>query len=62
MTKSVQHQHYPVRYWFVIGGFLLLVSVVVGRLLYLQIESQSFLIDQGERRVLRVVDIPGRAP
>lgn len=58
MTKSVQSQHYSIRYWFVIGGFLLLVSVVVGRLLYLQIESQSFLIDQGERRVLRVVDIP----
>ena len=58
MSQPQQSLQYNARYLFVMGVFLLLALVVVGRLLYLQIESQSFLIDQGDRRVVRVADIP----
>ncbi len=59
MSKNTQQAlQYNARYLLVVGVFVLLAAVVVGRLLYLQIESQSFLIDQGDRRVVRVADIP----
>jgi len=46
------------RYGAVLVLFVLLAMTVVGRLLYLQIESQGFLQDQGDRRVVRIEKIP----
>lgn len=51
-------QHYTWRYVLVLGVLALAALAVCGRLIYLQVESQDFLQDQGDRRVLRSETIP----
>jgi cell division protein FtsI (penicillin-binding protein 3) len=58
MSDKAQQPVSAWRYFFVLGLFAFLVATVVGRLLYLQIESQDFLQDQGDRRVVRIESIP----
>lgn len=58
MSGSVQQPNFAWRYFVVLAVFGLLAVIVSGRLIYLQIESQAFLQDQGDRRVIRVENIP----
>lgn len=58
MSVNQQQVHSSWRYFVVLGVFGLLAVVVSGRLLYLQVESQDFLQDQGDRRVIRMENIP----
>ncbi|RLU00430.1 peptidoglycan D,D-transpeptidase FtsI family protein [Ketobacter sp.] len=58
MSDHTSQPNYAWRYYVVLGVFVLLALVVVGRLFYLQVESQGFLQDQGDRRVVRVENIP----
>jgi len=58
MSGSVQQPNFAWRYFVVLAVFALLAVIVSGRLIYLQIESQAFLQDQGDRRVIRVENIP----
>ena len=46
------------RHLIVMVGFFCFVIGVSGRLLYLQLEQTDFLQDQGDRRVIRVAEIP----
>ncbi|HVL02771.1 MAG TPA: penicillin-binding transpeptidase domain-containing protein [Dongiaceae bacterium] len=57
-TNKKESAKYAWRYLLVQGVLGVLALTVVGRLIYLQVESQSFLKDQGDRRVLRVESIP----
>jgi len=58
MSDKAQMTNYGWRFYAVLVLFALLALVVVGRLFYLQVESQDFLQDQGDRRVVRVENIP----
>ena len=58
MSGSVRQPNFAWRYFVVLAVFGLLAVIVSGRLIYLQIESQAFLQDQGDRRVIRVENIP----
>ena len=58
MSENTTLPNYAWRYYVVLGMFVLLTLSVVGRLFYLQVESQDFLQDQGDRRVVRVENIP----
>lgn len=58
MSGSSTKLAYHWRYLSVMALFVLVVAIVVGRLIYLQIESQDFLQDQGDRRVVRLDKIP----
>ncbi|MAR89907.1 MAG: cell division protein [Pseudomonadales bacterium] len=58
MTENRSQPDYSGRYYLVLAGFVLLVLMVVGRLVCLQVESQDFLQDQGDRRVVRVENVP----
>ncbi|AUM14088.1 peptidoglycan D,D-transpeptidase FtsI family protein [Ketobacter alkanivorans] len=58
MSGSAQQPNFAWRYFVVLAVFGLLAVIVSGRLIYLQIESQAFLQDQGDRRVIRVENIP----
>lgn len=57
-TKSREAANYTWRYLVVLGVLAAVAATVVGRLVYLQVESQAFLQDQGDRRVLRAETIP----
>lgn len=46
------------RFWFVIAFLLLIAGGLVWRMVYLMVLNRSFLLDQSNARVLRVVDIP----
>ena len=58
MSHSADTQHYTWRYLVVLGVMTLVALAVCGRLVFLQVESQAFLQDQGDRRVLRAETIP----
>lgn len=58
MSESQGQTNLSWRYYVVLVMFAGLTLVVVGRLVYLQVESQAFLQDQGDRRVVRVESIP----
>lgn len=58
MSEQAQTSLYGWRYYVVLAVFVLLAAMVVGRLFYLQVESQGFLQDQGDRRVVRVENVP----
>ena len=58
MSDKTTQPDFAWRYYVVLGVFVLLAVSVVGRLFYLQVESQDFLQDQGDRRVVRVENIP----
>lgn len=56
--KQVRARHYPWRYRTVVLVLTLAALAVCGRLVFLQVESQDFLQDQGDKRVLRTETIP----
>lgn len=58
MSDKPKQPDFTWRYYVVLMVFGLLAVVVSGRLVYLQVESQDFLQDQGDRRVIRVENIP----
>ncbi len=58
MSAEQDTQHYTWRYLVVLCLMGLVALAVCGRLVYLQVESQDFLQDQGDRRVLRAETIP----
>ena len=58
MSAAGEHNHYGWRYATVLGLLLVAASGVVARLVYMQVVSQDFLQDQGDRRVLRTEIIP----
>lgn len=58
MSAKKETAQYTWRYLLVLGMLGAVALGVAGRLVYLQVEAQSFLKDQGDRRVLRVENIP----
>lgn len=58
MSTVTDTQHFTWRYLLVLVVMALAALAVCGRLIYLQVESQGFLQDQGDRRVLRAETIP----
>ena len=58
MSEQLKQSQFGWRYYMVLAMFAVLAVVVIGRLIYLQVESQAFLQDQGDRRVVRVERIP----
>lgn len=58
MSGRADIQHYTWRYVLVLVVLTLAALTVCARLVYLQVESQDFLQDQGDRRVLRSETIP----
>lgn len=58
MSGRADTQHYTWRYVLVLVVLALVALTVCARLVYLQVESQDFLQDQGDRRVLRSETIP----
>ncbi len=58
MSTKKESANYTWRYLLVLGLLAVVAATVIGRLLYLQVESQAFLQDQGDRRVLRAETIP----
>ncbi|MEZ5505397.1 MAG: penicillin-binding transpeptidase domain-containing protein [Gammaproteobacteria bacterium] len=58
MSGRADTQHYTWRYVLVLVVLALVALTVCVRLVYLQVESQDFLQDQGDRRVLRSETIP----
>lgn len=58
MSARADTHHYTWRYVLVLSVLSLVALAVCVRLIYLQIESQDFLQDQGDRRVLRSETIP----
>lgn len=58
MSAKKEAAQFTWRYRLVLGLLAAVALVVAGRLVYLQVEAQSFLKDQGDRRVLRVENIP----
>lgn len=58
MSAATENQHFTWRYLLVLVVMGLAALAVCGRLIYLQVESQGFLQDQGDRRVLRAETIP----
>jgi len=58
MIAKKETAQYTWRYLLVLGMLGAVALGVAGRLVYLQVEAQSFLKDQGDRRVLRVENIP----
>lgn len=58
MSAKKETANYAWRYLLVLGLLGAVALTAVGRLVYLQVESQAFLQDQGDRRVLRAETIP----
>lgn len=58
MSERLENTHYTWRYMVVLAVLGLVAAAVCVRLVYLQVESQGFLQDQGDRRVLRAETIP----
>ncbi len=48
----------PWRFYVVISFIVLLVSILIGRVVYLTLVNQAFLRTEGNARTVRVVDIP----
>ena len=58
MTKQVLTKSYPARRRFVLGLFMLAVSLLLWRAVDLQVINKDFYRDHGDARALRVVGIP----
>ena len=58
MSAKKEAAQFTWRYRLVLGLLAAVALGVAGRLVYLQVAAQSFLKDQGDRRVLRVENIP----
>jgi cell division protein FtsI (penicillin-binding protein 3) len=57
-TRKKQVRFLRFRFWIVLSIFIILMCVLVGRLIYLTVLDRSFLLNQGDSRYLRVMDIP----
>ena len=58
MNRRVPEAGYSGRKWFLLALFSLAAAAVACRVFYLQILNKDFLIDQGDARAIRSVDIP----
>ena len=58
MSSQVPESGYLGRKWFLLALFSLAATAVACRVVYLQILNKDFLIDQGDARTIRSVDIP----
>ncbi len=58
MSSQVPESGYTGRKWFLLALFSLAATAVACRVFYLQILNKDFLIDQGDARAIRSVDIP----
>ncbi len=58
MSSQVAESGYIGRRWFLLALFSLAATAVACRVFYLQILNKDFLIDQGDARAIRSVDMP----
>ena len=58
MSSQVPASGYAGRKWFLLALFSLAATAVACRVFYLQILNKDFLIDQGDARAIRSVEIP----
>ena len=58
MSSPVPESGYTGRKWFLLALFSIAATAVACRVFYLQILNKDFLIDQGDARAIRSVDIP----
>ena len=58
MSGQVPESGYIGRKWFLLALFSIAATAVACRVFYLQILNKDFLIDQGDARAIRSVDIP----
>ena len=58
MSSQVPESGYAGRKWFLLALFSLAATAVACRVFYLQILNKDFLIDQGDARAIRSVEIP----
>lgn len=58
ISKKFTVAFIPWRFYFVILAIAVLVSILIGRVVYLTLIKQSFLRTEGNARTVRVVDIP----
>ena len=58
MSSPVPESGYSGRKWFLLALFSIAATAVACRVFYLQILDKDFLIDQGDARAIRSVDIP----
>ena len=58
MSSQVPESGYTGRKWFLLALFSIAATAIACRVFYLQILNKDFLIDQGDARSIRSVDIP----
>jgi cell division protein FtsI (penicillin-binding protein 3) len=58
MTEVRQVEYYPARRWLLLALFMLVMSVLLWRVVDLQLLNNDFLRNHGDARALRIVKIP----